>query len=97
MTNNDKQGKRIKKEEVASNTFVVFQASTDKRKKDLFNTERKEMVKAGEAMFRQYSKRGSVFFRNSSRTDDSSYVRPMFELVWPPFIGNFVLYNIKVY
>ena len=65
----------------------VFQPSTDKRKKDLFNSERKEMVKAGEAMFKQNLKRGSVFLRNASRNDDSYYVRPMFELVWPPFIG----------
>ena len=45
------------------------------------------MVKAGEAMFKQNLKRGSVFLRNASRNDDSYYVRPMFELVWPPFIG----------
>ncbi len=67
--------------------YAVFQPSTDKRKKDLFNSERKEMVKAGEAMFKQNLKRGSVFLRNASRNDDSYYVRPMFELVWPPFIG----------
>ena len=68
-------------------TSLVFQPSTDKRKKDLFNSERKEMVKAGEAMFKQNLKWGSVFLRNASRNDDSYYVRPMFELVWPPFIG----------
>lgn len=55
------------------------------------------MVKAGEAMFKQNLKRGSVFLRNASRNDDSYYVRPMFELVWPPFIGPLDLVPVFVY
>jgi brefeldin A-inhibited guanine nucleotide-exchange protein len=66
--------------------FIVFQASTDKRKKVLFNDERKEMVRNGEAMFKQASKKTSVFVRNLSRNSEA-YVRPMFEVVWAPIIG----------
>lgn len=76
--------RRIKKEEVAQ--FIVFQTSTDRRKKVLFNDERKEMVRNGEAMFKQASKKTSVFVRNLSRNSEA-YVRPMFEVVWAPIIG----------
>eukprot|EP01038_Epipyxis_sp_PR26KG_P008429 gene8429-11403_t len=85
ITQDDKANRRNKKEE--QNSFVVFQASNDKRKKDAFNNERKEMVRAGEAMIRQFSKRNSnVVFRNSSQADEA-YVKPMFEVVWPPIMG----------
>lgn len=76
--------RRNKKEEVAQ--FIVFQTSTDKRRKDAFNDERKEMVRNGEAMFKQASKKTSVFVRNPSRNSEA-YVRPMFEVVWAPIIG----------
>ncbi len=84
ITADDKAVKKVKKEEQSS--FVVFQATSDRRKKDAFNTERKEMVRAGEAMIKLNSKRGSVFVRNSALSDEA-YVRPMFEVVWPPVIG----------
>lgn len=76
--------RRNKKEEVVQ--FNVFQTSTDKRRKDAFNDERKEMVRNGEAMFKQASKKTSVFVRNLSRSSEA-YVRPMFEVVWAPIIG----------
>jgi brefeldin A-inhibited guanine nucleotide-exchange protein len=76
--------RRNKKDEVAQ--FNVFQTSTDKRRKDAFNDERKEMVRNGEAMFKQASKKTSVFVRNSSLSSEA-YVRPMFEVVWAPIIG----------
>jgi brefeldin A-inhibited guanine nucleotide-exchange protein len=66
----------------------LFQSGTDKRRKDAFNHERKEMVRASEAMFRQKMKRGSVFVKNSAPTDEA-YVKPMFEVVWAPITGVF--------
>ena len=80
----DDKFKKQKKDE----SFVVFQASSDRKRKDAFNNERKEMVRASEAMFRQKTKRGTVFVRNSSRSDEA-YVRPMFEVVWAPITGVF--------
>ena len=78
----DDKFKKQKKDE----SFVVFQTSSDRKRKDAFNNERKEMVRASEAMFRQKTKRGTVFVRNSSRSDEA-YVRPMFEVVWAPITG----------
>ncbi len=80
----NQESKKAKKEEPNS-SFVVFQSANDKRKKDAFNSERLEMVRAGEAMIRQGKKRVSVFMR--STVAEESYVRPMFELVWPSIIG----------
>lgn len=75
-----------KKEEQPS--FVIFQATTEKRKKDAFNNERKEMVKAGEALMKLNMKRhSSIFLRNTANSGDEAYARPMFEVIWPPMIG----------
>ncbi len=84
ITADDKSVKKPKKDE--QNSFVMFQATTDRRKKDAFNTERKEMVRAGEAMIKLNSRRGSVFVRNSALSDEA-YVRPMFDVVWPSVLG----------
>lgn len=84
----DKSIRKPKKEEQPS--FVMFQATTDKIKKDAFNQERKEMVRAGEAMIKMSAKRNSTLFvRNtgSSNHNDEAYARPMFDIVWPPVIG----------
>lgn len=80
----NQDSKKVKKEEPNS-SFVVFQSANDKRKKDAFNSERLEMVRAGEAMIRQGKKRGSVFVRSS--ISEESYVKPMFEVLWPSIIG----------
>lgn len=87
ITQDDKANRKAKKDD---QSFVVFQTSTDKRRKDAFNHERKEMVRAGEAMFKQKSKanRGSVFLRKQGNSDEA-YVRPMFEVVWAPITGVF--------
>ena len=86
MTEDDKILKKTKKEEDSS--FVVFQTSVDKRRKDAFNDERMEMVRAGEAMFKQKTKaQGKAFVRHSMRSSDDAYVRPMFEVAWAPIIG----------
>jgi brefeldin A-inhibited guanine nucleotide-exchange protein len=84
ITADDKTIKKSKKDD--QNSFVMFQATTDRRKKDAFNTERKEMVRAGEAMIKLNSRRGSVFVRNSAQSDEA-YVRPMFDVVWPSVLG----------
>lgn len=78
-----KANKKTRKDEQS-----LFQSGTDKRRKDAFNHERKEMVRASEAMFRQKMKRGSVFVKNSAPTDEA-YVKPMFEVVWAPITGVF--------
>lgn len=83
INSDEKAIKKAKKDE--SNSFV-FQVSTDKKKKDAFNNERKEMVRAGEAAIKMNSKRGSVFVRNTAVSDES-YVRPMFDIVWPAVIS----------
>ena len=85
MTQDDKLIKKMKKDEESS--FVVFQTSVDKRRKDAFNDERMEMVRAGEAMFKQKTKVGKAFVRHSTRSSDDAYIRPMFEVTWAPAIG----------
>ena len=85
MTQDDKILKKMKKDEESS--FVVFQTSVDKRRKDAFNDERMEMVRAGEAMFKQKTKAGKAFVRHSTRSSDDAYIRPMFEVTWAPAIG----------
>jgi brefeldin A-inhibited guanine nucleotide-exchange protein len=84
ITEDEKLARKVKKEEPAS--FTVFQVSNDKRRKDAFNHERKEMVRTGEAMFRQALKKGTVFVRNTTRNEEACS-KPMFEVVWPPMIG----------
>lgn len=79
--NEDK--KLVKKEENPS--FVVFHSVSDRKKKDAFNNERKEMVKVGEAMFRQ-KRKNSTYVQNR-QINEEVYVRPMFEIVWPPVVG----------
>jgi len=76
----------VKKAKKDENAFVIFQSLADRKKKDAFNIERKEMVRAGEALIRQNKKRNSTFVTKVSSTDES-FVRPMFELVWPPVVG----------
>jgi len=85
MTQDDKFLKKTKKDDESS--FVVFQTSVDKRRKDAFNDERMEMVRAGEAMFKQKTKGGKAFVRHSTRSSDDAYVRPMFEVAWAPIMG----------
>lgn len=85
MTQDEKFLKKVKKDDDSS--FVVFQTSVDKRRKDAFNDERLEMVRAGEAMFKQKTKVGKAFVRHSTRSSDDTYVRPMFEVAWAPTLG----------
>jgi brefeldin A-inhibited guanine nucleotide-exchange protein len=76
----------VKKSKKDDNAFVVFQSLSDRKKKDAFNMERKEMVRVGEALIRQSKKRNSTFVTKVA-TNDESYVKPMFEIVWPPVVG----------
>ncbi|KAJ1434054.1 hypothetical protein B484DRAFT_477107 [Ochromonadaceae sp. CCMP2298] len=84
ITSEAKETRKAKKDEPAS--FVIFQATTEKMKKDAFNVERKEMVRAGEAMIKLSAKRSSTVFVRSNESDEA-YARSMFEIVWPPMIG----------
>lgn len=83
----DEKKIRIKREEQSA--FSVFSISSDKKRKDAFNDERKEMVRASEAIFKQKlrSKRGSLFVRAAKA--DEAYARPMFEVAWAPMISCF--------
>jgi brefeldin A-inhibited guanine nucleotide-exchange protein len=83
ITQSDKFKQKPKKDD----NFAVFQPSTDKRRKEAFNDERKEMVRASEAMFKQKSTRGSVYIRNVNSMSDEAYARPMFDVVWAPILG----------
>jgi brefeldin A-inhibited guanine nucleotide-exchange protein len=89
---NDGDNKRKLKEkakEEANSSFMVFQATSERRKKDAFDSERREMVRAGEAMFKRATLnrgRSSVFLHNLESSKDA-YVRPMFDVVWPPTLG----------
>eukprot|EP00981_Chlorochromonas_danica_P013923 scaffold7101_cov242-Ochromonas_danica.AAC.2 len=80
--------KKGKKDENSNGSFIVFQSISDRRKKDAFTHERKEMVKAGEAMIRQMKKRTSVFLHNHSVKDEIyAYIKAMYEIVWPPMLA----------
>lgn len=85
ISHEEKTLRRAKKED---QSFAVFTISQDKRRKDAFNSERLEMVKASEALFKQKSKRISQFLRKST-TNDELYAKPMFEVIWAPIIGVF--------
>jgi brefeldin A-inhibited guanine nucleotide-exchange protein len=70
----------------------------DKRRKSLFDFERKEMVRATEAMFREkYSKRkesdsqsnGIEFQKAADMSSHEQYVLPMLEVSWPPMMAVF--------
>jgi brefeldin A-inhibited guanine nucleotide-exchange protein len=69
-------------------TLRSLLSSADTKRKEAFSDERREMVKAGEAMFKQKSKLGNTFVHTSKESDEE-YVRPMFEVSWAPMIGVF--------
>lgn len=76
--------KKTKREEGGG--FTVFSGTGERKKKDAFNSERKEMMRQSEALIRQKKTRASVFVKNVSVNDDV-YVKSMFEVVWPPVLG----------
>ena len=86
ITQDDKLLRKLKKDE--QQAFLVFQTSTDKKRKDAFNNERKEMVKASEAMFKLKQRRDSSM-RTSAPGSHEAYIRPMFDIVWAPITGVF--------
>lgn len=83
--NHEDKSRKPKKEDQSS--FVMFQTTTDKRRKDAFSHERKEMVKAGEALIKHNMKRQSQAFVRNETISDEAYVKPMFEIIWPPVFG----------
>jgi brefeldin A-inhibited guanine nucleotide-exchange protein len=81
------QDLKLKKPKNDATAFSVFILSQTKRRQDAFNDERKEMVRASEAIFKQKrTKNRSKFVRSQG---DAAYIRPMFEVVWAPMIGVF--------
>lgn len=85
LLQDDKEKKRLAKKDEAPSFF-----STDKRRKDAYNDERKEIMKAGEALFKQNmrSKRAASVFVRAAGTDEA-YVRPMYEAAWPSMLSVF--------
>ena len=83
-----KDDAKVRKQEEGGLRHLL--SSADTKRKELFSDERREMVKAGEAMFKQKlrSKLGSTFVHTSKESDEE-YVRPMFEVCWAPMIGVF--------
>lgn len=84
ISNDDKINRKAKKDDSAFGG--VFPISFDKKRKDAFNNERKEMVRAGEALFKQKNRRGTLYVRKANQSDEM-YIRPMFEVVWAPIMG----------
>jgi len=83
---NSETDKALKKKEEQP-SFVMFQATSEKIKKDAYSQERKEMVRAGEAMIKMSARRSSAAFVRNSAQSNEAYARSMFEIVWPPVIG----------
>jgi brefeldin A-inhibited guanine nucleotide-exchange protein len=86
LDQDDKEKKRLAKKEEAS-SFLAF---SDKRRKDAYNDERKEMVKNVETLLKKNkrSKRGSSVFVKAAG-NDLNCVRPMFVAAWAPIISVF--------
>lgn len=86
LDQDDKEKKRLAKKEEAS-SFLAF---SDKRRKDAYNDERKEMVKNVETLLKKNkrSKRGSSIFVKAGG-NDLNCVRPMFVAAWAPIISVF--------
>jgi Sec7-like guanine-nucleotide exchange factor len=80
------QGDAARKSKKEETSFTVFSGAGERKKKDAFNSERKEMMRQSEALIRQKKSRASVFVKTVSITDDV-YVKSMYEVVWPPVLG----------
>lgn len=85
ITQDEKLVRKSKKED--NSGFTVFQSSVDRKRKDAFSNERREMVRAGEAMFKQLTRRASSYMRKKTEVSESMYVRPMFDIAWAPILG----------
>ena len=86
LNTDNKLAKRLKKDDTS---FLVFPSSSDKKRKDAYDDERKEMVRISEAMFKQKlkSRRNSTFVKTAETLE--AYARPMFEIAWPPVLSVF--------
>ena len=85
LNTDGKLSKKVRKDDTS---FLVFPSSTDKKRKDAYDDERKEMVRISEAMFKQKLKarKNQAFVRTA---DTEAYARPMFEIAWPPMLSVF--------
>jgi len=86
LNQEEKISKKQKKDE---QNFMAFPISSEKKRKEAYNDERKEMIRISEAMFRQkvQTRRSSTFIRSDQTLE--AYTRPMFELAWPPMLSVF--------
>jgi Sec7-like guanine-nucleotide exchange factor len=85
--NQDERNRKSKKDDQS----FFASMSQDKRRKDAFNDERKEMMRSSEALFKQRSKskvQDKSAFKHADQTYES-YARPMFEVAWAPMISVF--------
>lgn len=85
--NQDERNRKVKKDDQS----FFSSMSQDKRRKDAFNDERKEMVRSSEALFKQRSK-SKLLDKSSFKHADQSfeaYARPMFEVAWAPMMSVF--------
>lgn len=60
----------------------------DKKKKEAYQKEREAMVKASEALFKQRKKKDNRAYVSTNNLTNE-YVRPMFEVSWPPMLSVF--------
>ena len=86
----NKEDIKTRRSRTEDNSLRALLASADSRRKEAFSDERREMVNAAEALFKQklQSKLGNSFVHTSSASDEE-YVRPMFDVCWAPMIGVF--------
>ena len=85
--NQDERNRKVKKDDQS----FFASMSQDKRRKDAFNDERKEMVRSSEALFKQRSKSkvmDKTVFKHADQSYEA-YARPMFEVAWAPMISVF--------
>lgn len=80
---------KTKRKEENANPFLLFPIS-DKKRIDAYNDERKEMIRASEAIFKQRRRNKSTNRRLFLRSQgDVAYIPPMFEVAWAPMLSVF--------
>ena len=88
-----KQDEKLKKttQKNSASSYVFFPNSVDQQRKEAFSDERKEMVRTGEAIFKQNlrSKRGASSFFVRTVPSFEPYVRPMLEVCWGAMLSVF--------
>jgi brefeldin A-inhibited guanine nucleotide-exchange protein len=91
LNQDDKLKTKRKEAEMNANPFLVFPLSQDKKRIDAYNDERKDMIRASEAIFKQRRRNKSMTTRRRflRSQGDVAYIPPMFEVAWAPMLSVF--------